>query len=77
MSCFAHNMFGFDLYFIIRDKRLSTWETEDLNIGGSNLANINCTNFTKLKFIDTYKYFQTSLSALAGIIDKKGENRSD
>ena len=75
MSCFAHNMFGFYLYFILRGIRLSTWETKNLSIGGTNLININFANLSnKLKFINTCKYFQTILVALASTIDKNEEN---
>ena len=41
------------------------------SIGGSNLANINFANISsQIKLVDTYKYFQSSLSNLASTINE-------
>ena len=41
-------------------------ETRDLNIGGKNLTDINFANIgNQVLFLDTIKYFQQSLGALA------------
>lgn len=45
-SCLAHNMFGFDFYFIMRGVKLPVWKFTDLQVGGSNLANINFANLS-------------------------------
>ena len=57
ISCFAHNLFGFELYFIIKEIRISTWGSKNLSIGGSCLTKVNYANFDNFKFIDTFKYF--------------------
>ena len=37
---FAHNFFSFDFFFVVKDIRLCVWRTKQLNIGGSNLTNV-------------------------------------
>ena len=59
---FAHNFFGFDVFFLLQGFRATAWNTKDINIGGTNLTNINFTNISnETKFIDTLKYYQKSL----------------
>ena len=66
VSCIAHNFFGFDFYYIIKDIRLSVWETKDLNIGGNNPNKIYFANIgTQVKFVDTFKFYQKSLGHLS------------
>ena len=65
VSCIAHNFFKFDLYFILKNIRLSVWRTKDVNIGGKNLTDINFASIDNFKFIDTMKYYQTSLAQLS------------
>ena len=63
---FAHNLFGFDFFFIVKGIRLCVWRTKQLNIGGNNLTNVQNANIgCQVKFIDTIKYYQQSLSFLA------------
>ena len=65
-SLIAHNLFGFDFFFLIKGIRLSVWKTKDISMGGSNLTNINFANINKqIKFIDTIKSYQQSLAKLA------------
>lgn len=46
--------------------RLGSWRTRNISIGGTNLVNINFANIVnQLKFIETLKYSQQSLSVLA------------
>ena len=53
---FAHNFFGFDVFFLLRGFRATAWDTKDINIGRQNLTNINCANISnETKFIDTLK----------------------
>ena len=61
ISCIAHSFFKFDLFFLLKNIRLSVWRTKDINIGGKNLTDINYANIDNFKFIDTVKYYQTSL----------------
>ena len=57
----AHNLFGFDTFFLIKGYHARAWGTEDLNIGGTNLTHINYENIGgEVKFIDTIKYYQKS-----------------
>ena len=46
------------------------WRTKDLNIGGSRLTNINFANLgSQVKFIDTMKYYLSSLGSLASTLN--------
>ena len=49
-------------FFLLKNIRLSVWQTNDINIGGKNLTDTSIDNF---KFIDTMKYYQTSLGQLS------------
>ena len=68
VACMAHNFFKFDFYFILKHMRLSAWRTKDVNIGGKNLTDINFVSIDNFKFIDTIKYYQTSLAQLSETI---------
>ena len=69
-SCIAHNFFGFGMFFLIKGIRLSVWGTKDLNISGSELTNIKFADIgSQVKFIDTMKYFLTSLGKLASTLE--------
>ena len=64
-SCIVHNFFGFDMYFFIRGYRATTWNSKNLNIGGTGLTRINFANINNThKFIDALKYYSRSLSLL-------------
>ena len=65
VSCIAHNFFKFDLFFLLKNIRLSVWRTKDINIGGKNLTDINFASIDNFKFIDAMKYYQTSLGQLS------------
>ena len=72
---FAHNLFSFNFFFVVKGRRLCVWRTKRLNIGRSNLTNVQYANIvSQVKFIDTIKYYQQSLSSLAKSTDenKKG-----
>ena len=63
--CFAHNFFGFDMYFLIQGFRATAWNTKDFIIGRTGLTNFNFANISsKTKFVDTLKYYQKSLEQL-------------
>ena len=75
VSCIAHNFFKFDFYFLLKNIRLSVWRTKDINIGGKNLTDINYASIDNFKFIDTMKYYQTSLAQLSQTLsDEEKEN---
>ena len=57
------------MYFLLKGIRVSVWDTKDINIGGSGLTTINFANIGEVKFIDTMKYFLTSLGRLAATLD--------
>ena len=62
----AHNLFRFNLLFLLRGLRVGVWKIRDINTGGKNPTNINFENIgNKVIFIDTIKYFQQSLVNLA------------
>ena len=65
VSCVAHNFFKFDLFFLLKNVRLSVWRTKDINIRGKNLTDINYASIDNFKFIDTMKYYQTSSGQLS------------
>ena len=75
VSCIAHNFFKFDMIFFIKAIILSVWRTKDINIGGKNLTDLNYASIDNFKFIDTMKYYQTSLGQLSETLsDKEKEN---
>ena len=75
VPCIAHNFFKFDMIFFIKAIRLSVWRTKDINIGGKNLTDLNYASIDNFKFIDTMKYYQTSLGQLSETLsDKEKEN---
>ena len=60
---FAHNLFGFDLYYFIKGYIASAWCSKELNIGGNNLTHINFSNIKdEIKFIDSLKILSKKLS---------------
>ena len=75
LSCVVHNLFGFDIYFLIKGIRLLVSETKDVNIGGTGLTNINYGLLLDMKLIDTMKYFLTSLGKLASTTDSIEKKR--
>ena len=71
IPCIAHNFFNFDLIFLLKSVRLSVWRTKDINIGGKNLTDLNYASTDKFKFIDTMKYYQSSLGKLSETLTEK------
>ena len=68
----AHNLFGFDLYYFIIDYIASAWCSKSLNIAGNNLTHINFSNISgEIKFIDSLKFYQKSLSETASTLPEK------
>ena len=68
----GHNFLGFDIFYMVKGFRSSVWGTNNLNMGGTNLTNVNFASVGKqVKIIDTLKYYQTSLAALTNTADEK------
>ena len=68
----GHNFLGFDIFYMVTGFRSSVWGTKNLNMGGTNLTNVNyATIGDQVKVIDTLKYYQTSLSALTSTANEK------
>ena len=65
VPCIAHNFFRFDLFFLLKGIRLSVWRTTDIHIGGNNMTDVNYAQIDNFKFIDSMKYYQTSLAKLS------------
>ena len=66
ISIFAHNLFSYDFFFVMKGLRLSVWRTKNLSIGGKGINDINYANISdQVKFIDTIKYYQEPLASLA------------
>ena len=63
----AHNLFRFDFFFfLVKGIRASVWKTRDIVIRGKNPTDISFAHIgNQVQFIDTIKYFQQSLAALA------------
>ena len=65
----AHNLFFFDLYYFMKGYIASAWCSTMLNIGGTNLTQINFSNITgETKFIESLKYYQKSLAEIASTL---------
>ena len=63
--CLAHNVFGFDLFFLMQDFGATTWNTKDFNVDGSGLTRINFANIAlSTNFINALKYYQKTLAQL-------------
>ena len=66
---FAHNFFGFDMFFLLKGFQVTAWGTRDISLGRTNSTNIYFANIGgETKFIDTLKYYQKSLGQLAATL---------
>ena len=53
LSCIAHNVFGFDMFFLLKGIRLSVWGTQNVKIGRTGVTNINFAGISdQVKFIN-------------------------
>ena len=65
----VHNLFGFDLYYIIKGYVAPTWCSKEIKSDGSNLTCINFNSITgEVKLIEILKYYQKSLGELASTL---------
>ena len=66
---FAHNFFGFDMFFLLKGFQVTAWGTRNISLGRTNSTNIYFANIGgETKFIDTLKYYQKSLGQLAATL---------
>ena len=76
VSLIGHNFLGFDIFFMLKGFRASCWGTTELNMGGTNLTNVNFANIlSQVKIIDTLKYYQTTLANLSSTTDKNEKDK--
>ena len=75
VPCIAHNFFRFDMFFLLKGIRLSVWRTDELNIGGNHMVDINYAQIDNFKFIDSVKYYQTSLAKLSETMSEQEKTR--
>ena len=72
ISVIADNLFGFGFFFFLKGLRLGVWRTRNISVGGTYLININFGNIIdQIKFIDTLKYYEQSLSVLASTMTEQ------
>ena len=71
LTSIAGHFFHFDMFFLLKGIMLSVWETKDINMGGTNLTNVNYSTIGNVKFIDTMKYYLTSLVKLESTMTQK------
>lgn len=71
ISVITHNLFDFH-FFSFERPTARVWRTINISIGGTNLTNVNFSNISdQIRFIDTLKYYQKSLSVLASTMTVK------
>ena len=57
---------------MVKGFRSSCWGTKAMEMGGTNLANVNFASIrNQIKIIDTLKYYQTTLAGLTSTADEK------
>ena len=72
ISIFAHNLFMFDFFFVLKGLRLSVWRSKDLNMGGKSIRNMSYASISnQVKFTDTIKFYQEPLHSLAASMEPK------
>ena len=68
----GHNFLGLGIFYMVKGYRSSCWGTKELEMAGTNLANVNYANIrNQIKIIDTLKYYQTTLAGLTSTTDDK------
>ena len=65
-------MFKLDFFFLLKDLRSGVWKTQHRYVGRKNPSDIYFVSIgNQIQFIDTIKYFQRSLGALANSLTDK------
>ena len=68
----VHNQLRFDLHYFIKGYIASAWCSKELKTGGNYLTHINLSNIaSEIKFIDSLKYYQKNLAALARTLSEE------
>ena len=58
ISVFAHNLFRFDFFFVLKGLTMSVWKNKDVNKGGKGIRNLSYANIAdQVKSIDTIKFY--------------------
>ena len=66
LTVIANNLFRFDFFFLLKGLRAGLWRARGISIGGKSPTDVNFANISnQVKFLNTMKYFQKSLAALA------------
>ena len=69
VSVIAHNLMKFDAFFVIKGYRAPAWKKKNISMGGTNITNLNFMSIgSEVKFIDSLKYYQTSLANLTSTL---------
>ena len=64
------------IFFLKKNLKLGVWRTTSFSIGWSNLTNVNFANIgEQIKFIDTRKYYQWSLSTLTATMTEEEKEK--
>ena len=67
----GHNFLGFDIFYMVKGYRASCWGTNEIDMGGTNLTNVNYASIrNQLKIVDTLKYYRTTLAGLTSTADE-------
>ena len=75
ITVIANNLFRFDFFFLLKGLRAGVWRTRGILIGDKNPTDISFENIGKqVMFLDTIKYFQQSLAALANSLTNSGKS---
>ena len=65
-------MFKLDFFFLLKDLRSGVWKTQHIYVRRKNPSDIYFVSIgNQIQFIDTIKYFQRSLGALANSLTDK------
>ena len=75
---FSHYLFSFDIFFVVKGRRLCIWQTKLFGIGVTNLIYVRYASTSNhVKFIDTIKYYQQSLSSVAATANDGRETKNN
>ena len=73
----AHNFFGFDLFYFMKNYIATAWCSKELNVGRTNLTHANYGNISnEIKLIDSLKFYQRSLSELSSTLTDEEKKSS-
>lgn len=77
-SLLAHNLVGFDFFFVVKGIRLWVWRTNNFCKGGSDLSNVNYAYIVdQVKFTETMKFHLKSLKKLEETVTESKKEKID